>query len=162
MLQNRPVGCHGSYIGSKRSDPLHSLPSLYRIMTYSQLRFIANIRKIWKLIDWQTVGEIVWEGLKLTIALTIVCGMYTVEGTIKSYNWLQPRLANLLQHPVQTITKGPAFLYAESMNSLFVGNATIGQKWVIKATLIWDDLMMLVDDARETVTAAHIRGQLMI
>lgn len=136
--------------------------SLLKEMTTAQLRIIAKVRQVWKLIDWQTVGEIVWEGLKLTIALTIVCGMYTVEGTIKSYNWIQPRLANLLQHPQQTITKGPAFLYAESMDSLFVGNVTIGQKWVIKVALIWDNLMMFVDDTRETVTAAYIRRQRMI
>lgn len=146
------------------SDRTHSTSprSLPKEMTTAQLRFIANIRKIWKLIDWQTVGEIVWEGIKVTVAIAIVCGIYAMQGTIKSYNWLQPRLANLLQHPVQTITKGPAFLYAESMDSLFVGNATIGQKWVIKATLIWDDLMMFVDDARETVTAGYIRRQRMI
>ena len=131
-------------------------------MTYSQLRLIAKVRKVWKLIDWQEVSEIVYEGLKLAVAVTIVCGMYAVEGTIKSYNWLQPRIAKLLQHPMQTIKEGPAILYDESMDSLFTGNVTIGQKWIIKVYLIWDDLMMFVDDARETTAAAYIRRQRMI
>jgi hypothetical protein len=111
-------------------------------MTYSQLRLIAKVRQVWRMIDWQTVGEIVWQGLKLAVAISIVCGMYTIEGVQKSYNWIQPRLAKLLQHPVQTITKGPAFLYVECIDSMVKGTATIGERIVIR---IVSELQMIKD-----------------
>ena len=154
------------------------IPSLLRMMTRSQLRILATLRRVWRLIDWQTVGEIAWEGLKLTIALTIVCGMYTAEGVQKSYNWLQPRLANLLQHPQQTITKGPAFLYAECVEAtLFSDNATIGQKIIVTVVAeyqhftdnVWDfveeikyNFSEFVKTIQETVTVFYIQGQRMI
>jgi hypothetical protein len=83
-------------------------------------------------VDWKEVQFIVTEGLKITIALMITIGIYVVEGTISSYKWLSPRLANLLQHPYQTIIQGPAILYGESLPPMMIGTPTIGEKYVIK------------------------------
>lgn len=142
MLQNPLIGRHGSYTMGKRSDHSTFPRSLHRIMTTAQLRIIAKFRQVWKLIDWQEVSEIVWEGLKLTIATIIVCAMYSSEGTIKAYKWVAPRLANLLQHPAKTIKEGPDILYAESIESILKGQATVGERIVIR---IASELQMIKD-----------------
>ena len=122
-------------------------PSLLRMMTTAQLRLIATLRRVWRLIDWKDVSAIVWHGLKVTVALAIVAGMYTAEGITTTYQWLQPRIANLLQHPVQTVTKGPAILYAESLESvLFYDDSTMLQRLIVTAASEWQTMVENISD----------------
>lgn len=148
MLQTRLIGRMIAYIGCKRTDSTVT-PSLHRMMTTPQLRILANVRRVWRLINWQIVGETVWEGIKMTVALAIVAGMYTWEGTVKSYNWLQPRIANLLQHPMQTITKGPSFLYGECLEAcLFSDDSTILQRMIVTVV---SDCQTMMENASDKV-----------
>lgn len=147
-------------------------------MTTAQLRFIAKIRQVWNLIDWQEVSEIVRDGLIMTVALTIVCVRYAMEGIIKSYNWLQPRIANILQHPVQTLQNGPNILYAECVEAtLFSDNATIGQKIIVTVVAeyqhftdnVWDfvgeikyNFSEFIKTIQQNVSAFNLQVQRMI
>ena len=146
MLQTRLIGRIIAYIGCKRTDPTVT-PSLLRMMTRSQLRILANVRRIWRMVDWREVCSIVRDGLIVTLALVIVCSSYIAQGTIKTYIWIAPRLANLLQQPVQTVTKGPAILYAESLESvLFYDDSTMLQRLIVTAASEWQTMVENISD----------------
>ena len=86
-------------------------------LTFRQLRAIATIRRVWRMIDWLTVAAV-------AIAGAIALAFYTVRGIRATYRWIQPRLALLLQHPGQTLRHGPTAVYCESVGAVLTGTST--------------------------------------
>lgn len=115
---------------------------------------ISHAEDIFNSIDWQEVRYIVWEGVKGFVALTILAAIVTVEYTVAAYKWLQPRLANLLQHPQQTIQNGPIALYDESLLAVMLGQATIGEKYIVRAGAFF---ILTVETVKVTTTAIRQR-----
>ena len=96
------------------------------------ISIISRAEDILSSIDWAEVKYIVWEGIKGFVALMILVSLYTVEGVKSFYQWAQPRLANLLQHPQQTIKNGPALVLTESWESVAENTATPVQFFIVK------------------------------
>jgi hypothetical protein len=93
------------------------MPTLTLTLTFRQLRSIATVRRIWRMVDWLTVAAVAIAG---AIALVVM----TVRGIRATYGWAQPRLAALLAHPGQTLRHGPAAVYCESVGAVLTGTAT--------------------------------------
>lgn len=107
---------------------------------------VSRIEQIFDTINWKEVAVIVNLGLRSFVTLTILAILYTMEGTVKVYNWTFPRLALLLQHPVQTIKNGPELLYTESIESLIQGNATAADKVIIYIGTSVDFILQFVSE----------------
>jgi len=112
--------------------------------------FVSHAERIWAELDWAEIRRIIRDGAVAFIALTILVAVYTVEGVKSTYRWLQPRLANLLEHPVQAVTNGPVALYNESLLALFLGQATIGEKYIVR---IGAFVILTVETVKVTSTA---------
>ena len=108
-----------------------SVPRSFGIMT----RFVSIVSRIEQalgMINWQEVRYIISNGLRAFVALCILTVLYTVEGISSFYRWAQPRLANLLQHPGQTIKNGPALVITEAWESVADNTATPVQFFIVK------------------------------
>lgn len=121
---------------------------------------IKNIKSVYNQINWKEVQSIVYEGLKITLALMITIGIYIVEGTISTYKWMQPRLANLLQHPYQTVKNGPAILYNESLESMMIGTPTVGEKYIIKIGTFIYNVIRIIEEFNYSQFKSDLKGVL--
>jgi hypothetical protein len=113
-------------------------------------RFVSIVSRIEQalgMINWQEVRYIISNGLRAFVALCILTVLYTVEGISSFYKWAQPRLAAVLQHPVQTIKNGPAALYTESVESVMLCRATIAEKAIVRVGAF---VILTVDTISET------------
>lgn len=126
-------------------------------------RFVSIVSRtedILSQIDWQEVKHIVWEGVKGFVALIILASLYIVEGVRSFYKWTQPRLANLLQHPQQTIKNGPALVIIEAWESVADGNATPLQRIIVRGNMMVFHYTNLfsrkVNNIRQTLTVGNI------
>jgi hypothetical protein len=121
---------------------------------------INSIKSAYNQINWKEVQHIVTEGLKIFIALVITFSIYAVEGTISTYKWMQPRLAMLLQHPYQTVAKGPAVLYNESVEALMIGTPTVGEKAIIKVGTFIYNVIRIIEEFNYTQFKSDLKGVL--
>lgn len=96
---------------------------------------VSHAERIWALLDWAEIRRIIRDGLCAFIAGCILVALYTVEGVRSFYQWAQPRLANLLQHPQQTIKNGPALLLTEAWESVAENTATPLQRIIVRGDM---------------------------
>ena len=120
---------------------------------------LSKFRSFVSLIDWELVGNLVAEGLKVFVAGIILVVIYTGEGIIATYKWLQPRLAQFLQHPGHTINNGPMAVYNESLEAVLVKKANNVQRFVV---IVGSTILLGIDtigEIRENLNTLGIKIQ---
>lgn len=143
------------YYGN-RGGPLYIPPSRTPNQMNSIARFVSAVsltERFVRELDWADIRSTVSEGLRIILALAIVAGIYAYEGTVAVYNWAQPRLAGMLQHPGQTIIQGPVIVYAEAVENVLRGDSTPIQRWMVSVVSTIENVVDSVQQWNENLIA---------
>ena len=123
------------------------------------MKTYQQFRSILAMIDWDLVGNLVAEGLKVFVAGIILFCIYSAEGIISTYKWLQPRLAQFLQSPIKVVKNGPMAVYTESVEAVLIKESTIAQRFIVSTG---SKILMVLDtigEIRENLDTLGIKIQ---
>ena len=128
--------------------------------TIRAIAILSRLEQGWQSLNWDEIRRIVRDGLCAFIAGCILVTLYTVEGIRSFYQWAQPRLAKLLQHPQQTIKNGPTLVITEAWECVADGSATPLQRIIVRGDMFafhyTNLLSRKVSIIRQSVTVDNI------